>query len=197
MARALRRTDVAIGLAGLVAASTLIHSVLALRFTGLWIMPDEAIYGERALGLWRHGTLSILHGDGAGYSVLYPIVAGLPLSLGKLTSGYDSLKVVQAFVMSLTAIPVYFYGRRLMRPGYALLAAALTLAPCSGSVASPTSWHMKHTYRRAPRKAEWRATTAGSICVRAGRFPGLVSIIMPCCGMLEYTKLSVPSVLRF
>lgn len=27
--------------------------------------------------------------------------------------------------------------------------------------------------------------------------PGLVSIIMPCCGMLEYTKLSVPSVLRF
>jgi hypothetical protein len=128
LARALRRTDLAIALGGLVAVSTLIHSALALRFTGLWIMPDEAIYGERALELWRHGTLSILHGDGAGYSVLYPIVAGLPLSLGKLTSGYDSLKVVQAFVMSLTAIPVYFYGRRLMRPGYALLAATLTLA---------------------------------------------------------------------
>src|SRR5437879_5252456 len=26
--------------------------------------------------------------------------------------------------------------------------------------------------------------------------PGLVSIIIPCCGMLEYTKLCVPSVLR-
>src|SRR5947209_6974624 len=26
--------------------------------------------------------------------------------------------------------------------------------------------------------------------------PGLASLIIPCCGMLEYTKLSVPSVLR-
>jgi hypothetical protein len=25
----------------------------------------------------------------------------------------------------------------------------------------------------------------------------LVSIVMPCCGMIEYTKLCVPSVLRF
>jgi len=128
LARALRRTDVTIALGGLVAGSTLIHSALALRFTGLWIMPDEAVYGERAVEFWRHGTLSILHGDGAGYSVLYPILAGLPLSVGKLTSGYAWLKVVQAFVMSLTAIPVYLYGRRLMRPGYALLAATLTIA---------------------------------------------------------------------
>src|SRR5437763_16514543 len=27
--------------------------------------------------------------------------------------------------------------------------------------------------------------------------PGLVSIVMPCCGMVEYTKLCVPSLLRF
>src|SRR5712692_1332531 len=26
--------------------------------------------------------------------------------------------------------------------------------------------------------------------------PGLVSIVVPCCGMLEYTKLCVPSVLK-
>src|SRR6266568_7881349 len=26
--------------------------------------------------------------------------------------------------------------------------------------------------------------------------PGLVSILIPCCGMLEYTRLCVPSVLR-
>ena len=128
MARALRRTDVGLALVGLVALSTLIHWLIARRFTGLWILPDEAIYGQRGLDFWRHGTLSILHGDGAGYSVLYPIVAGIPLALGKLKSGYDSLKLLQAFVMSLTALPVFFYGRRLMRPGYALLAAALALA---------------------------------------------------------------------
>src|SRR5471030_2072310 len=26
--------------------------------------------------------------------------------------------------------------------------------------------------------------------------PGMVSIVVPCCGMLEYTKLCVPSILR-
>jgi Dolichyl-phosphate-mannose-protein mannosyltransferase len=128
LARPVQRTHVAVALTALVALSTLIHWYAARRFTGLWIMPDEAIYGERALEFWRHGTLSILHGDGAGYSVLYPMLAGLPLSIGKLTTGYTSLKLLQAFVMSLTAVPIYFYGRRLMRPGYALLAGALALA---------------------------------------------------------------------
>ena len=128
MARVVRRTDVGLALFALVALSTVIHWITARRFTGLWIMPDEAIYGERALDFWRHGTLSILHGHGAGYSVLYPIVAGIPLAAGKLTSGYASLKLLQSFVMSLTAVPLYFYGRRLMRPGYALLAGALALA---------------------------------------------------------------------
>src|SRR4051812_3853827 len=27
--------------------------------------------------------------------------------------------------------------------------------------------------------------------------PGLVSILVPCCGMLEYTRLCVPSVLKY
>src|SRR5271170_1513839 len=27
--------------------------------------------------------------------------------------------------------------------------------------------------------------------------PGLVSVVIPCCGMLEYTRLCVPSVLRY
>ena len=36
--------------------------------------------------------------------------------------------------------------------------------------------------------------TANSISITSP--PGLVSIIIPCCGMLDYTKLCVPSVLR-
>jgi len=105
----------------------LVHWLAARHFTGLWIMPDESIYGTRAEQLW-HGTRSIVTGNGAGYSVIYPLVAGLPLSIGRLTTGYAWLKFAQALVMSLTAVPVYLYGRRLMRPGYALVAAALALA---------------------------------------------------------------------
>ena len=91
-------------------------------------MPDEAIYATRALGLWQHGSLPLFGSSGAGYSALYPVFAGGPLSIGSQATGYAILKAVQALVMSLAAWPVYAYTRRLVPEGYALLAAALTLA---------------------------------------------------------------------
>ncbi len=91
-------------------------------------MPDEAIYAVRGLGLWQHGSLPLFGSSGAGYSALYPVFAGAPLSIGSHATGYVVLKAVQAFVMSLAAWPVYTYTRRLVPDGYALLAAALTLA---------------------------------------------------------------------
>src|SRR5215212_8153915 len=33
--------------------------------------------------------------------------------------------------------------------------------------------------------------------ISAAATPNLVSILVPCCGMIEYTKLCVPSVLRY
>jgi hypothetical protein len=91
-------------------------------------MPDEAIYAVRALGFWQHGSLPLFGSSGAGYSALYPVFAGGPLSIGSQATGYAILKIVQALVMSLAAWPVYAYTRRLVPVGYALLAAALTLA---------------------------------------------------------------------
>ena len=128
MVRAVRRAGVVLALPALVGLSTLLQWLAGRRLTGLWILPDEAVYGERALELWHHGQLAVLHGEGAGYGFLYPALAGAPLSAGRLATGYASLKLLQALVMSLVAVPVFFYGRRFMRPGYALLAAALALA---------------------------------------------------------------------
>jgi Dolichyl-phosphate-mannose-protein mannosyltransferase len=91
-------------------------------------MPDEAIYADRAISLWRHASLTVLNGEGAGYSVLYPAVAGIPLSVGSIATGYASLKLLQALVMSLVAVPLVLYGRRIMPTGYALFAGALALA---------------------------------------------------------------------
>jgi hypothetical protein len=91
-------------------------------------MPDEAIYAQRGLELWQHFQLPILNGQGAGYSVLYPALAGLPLSISTLDRGYVWLKLLQALVVSLSAVPVFVYGRRLMSERYALLAAVLTVA---------------------------------------------------------------------
>ena len=128
MARTLRRSALTLSLPALVGASTLLHWYAGSRITGLWIMPDEVIYADRGLDVWRHFSLPILNGQGAGYSVLYPIVAGLPLAVGSLARGYASLKLLQALVVSLSAVPVFAYSRRVMPTSYALVAAALTLS---------------------------------------------------------------------
>jgi hypothetical protein len=128
MARAFRRTGLALALPAVVGVSTVCQWLAGRRLSGLWIMPDEAIYGERALALWVHGRLPVLRGNGAGYGFLYPALAGFPLSVGTFATGYASLKLLQALTMSLVAVPVFFYGRRLMRPRYALAAAVLALA---------------------------------------------------------------------
>ena len=117
-----------LGLSVVVAASTLLHWLAGRRLGGLWIMPDEGVYALRAVAFWRHGPLSLLRGQSGGYAVLYPAVAGLPLSVESIARGYASLKLLQALVVSLAAVPVFLFGRRLMSPRYALLAAVLTVA---------------------------------------------------------------------
>ena len=90
-------------------------------------MPDEAIYATRGLALWKHGTFAV-NGQLAGYGVLYPAVAGLPLALGKTATGLGALKIVQAIGMSLVVVPLVAHGRKLMPAPYALIAAALAVA---------------------------------------------------------------------
>lgn len=131
MARALRRTGLspaAAGLLALVAVSAFFHWLAGRQLAGLWLMPDEAIYAERARTLWQTGTLPLLHGSSAGYGVVYPILAGLPLAIGKVGAGYAALKVVQAVLTSLVAVPVFVWARRLMPDRYAFVAAALAVA---------------------------------------------------------------------
>lgn len=111
----------------IVGGSTLLHWLAGRRLHGLWIVPDEAIYADRALVIWRHGPLPLLHGGNAGYGLLYPLVAGLPLSTGSIPVGYASLKLLQALVVSLAAVPVFLYAQHVMPRRHALLAAALTV----------------------------------------------------------------------
>lgn len=124
----LRRPPAWAILAVLVCGSALLRFWAGVRVAGLWIMPDEAIYASLGQSLYRLGELSIFGGDTALYSLVYPLLAGLPLAWGDLERGYLVLKALQALVMSLTAIPVYLWGRTLVSRGWALVAAALTLA---------------------------------------------------------------------
>jgi hypothetical protein len=115
-------------LGGLVSVSAALRFWVGTRIGGLWIMPDEAIYASLGQNVYRSLELSIFGGPTGLYSLVYPLLTGLPLAYGDLERGYLILKALQAVVMSLTAVPVYLWGRRLMGTHWALTAAALTLA---------------------------------------------------------------------
>ena len=115
-------------LAGLVTLSSALRAWAGLRIPTPWITPDEQIYAELGRSLYETGKLEILGAPTAFYSLVYPALAGLPLAALSPQSGYDALKVLQAAVMSLTAVPVYLWGRSFLAPRWALAAAALTLA---------------------------------------------------------------------
>jgi hypothetical protein len=122
-----RRSEWA-ALVALVLISTVFRAWAAVEVPVPWIAPDEMVYGMLGRSLWLHGSLSILGGPTPYYSLLTPLLAGLPLAAFGLGSGYDMLQGLQAFVMSLAAVPVYLWARTLVPRRSALVAAALTLA---------------------------------------------------------------------
>lgn len=114
-------------LAALVAVSTIVRAFAGLRVPTPWIAADEMIYAELGRSLWETGRLDILGQDSAFYSLLHPALIGLPLAAFDTALGYDVARVLEALVMSLAAVPVFAWGRRLMSERWALAAAALTL----------------------------------------------------------------------
>ena len=114
-------------LSGMLLVSALVRFWAASRIPGLWIMPDEAVYASLGQSLYRSFELSIFGGSTGLYSLVYPLVSGLPLAFGDLERGYEILKAVQAVVVTLTALPVFVWARRLAGERWALVAAGLTL----------------------------------------------------------------------
>jgi Dolichyl-phosphate-mannose-protein mannosyltransferase len=116
------------GVAVLVAASVVLRGVAAAHVPTPWINADETIYAELGRSLWHSGHFRLLGAPTAFYSLVYPALVGGPLSLADRELGYELLKWLQALVVSLTAVPVYLWGRSLVGRRWAVLAAALALA---------------------------------------------------------------------
>jgi hypothetical protein len=112
----------------LLTLSTLLRGYAGVKVHGPWISPDETVYALLGQGLYRHGSLTILGGPTPFYSLVVPVLVGPFLSLHDLALGYSVLKPFQAFVMSLAAVPVYFWTRSVGGRGWAVVAATLTLA---------------------------------------------------------------------
>ena len=117
-----------LALAAIVLASTALRAWASRGVPTPWIAPDELVYGLLGRGLWRDGALRILDEPTPYYSLVVPALVGLPLSIGDLVLGHSILKVLQAFAMSLAAVPVFLWGRTIASPRWALVAATLTVA---------------------------------------------------------------------
>src|SRR5437870_5324050 len=65
----------------LVAASAVGHAVGAWGVAAGWIASDEPTYGMLGRSLWHDGTLTVVGAKGPFYGIVYPALAGLPLTV--------------------------------------------------------------------------------------------------------------------
>jgi hypothetical protein len=113
----------------LVLVSFFVRWWLAGRIVAPWIMVDELVYSELAKSFAATGHFLIRGQHHGAYGFLYPLMIAPAWRLfSSVPEAYAAAKVIGSAAMSLTAIPVYFLARRVLRPLPALLAAALSVA---------------------------------------------------------------------
>jgi hypothetical protein len=116
-------------LAGIVTVSTLVRYVLGRGTPAPWIMVDELIYSELAKSFADSGRFLIRGEATAAYGIVYPaLIAPAWALFESVPQAYAAAKAINAFVMSLAAVPAYFLARRVLAEPLALAAAALTVA---------------------------------------------------------------------
>ena len=112
---------------GIVVVSTGARVWAARGVEAPWIFPDEMTYALLGRSFWHSGSLSLVGGATGGYSLLYPAVVGVPLSLLGPSSGLAVAQFGQALAMSSVAFVVFAWGRRVVVETWALVAAALAV----------------------------------------------------------------------
>lgn len=90
----------------------------------LQVIPDEMLYANTAEGI---RSLDWVWIPNQPPNLLYPFLIAPAWLAGTMESTFEAAKAINVVLMSLTAIPVYLWARRLMSGAYALVAAGLTL----------------------------------------------------------------------
>jgi hypothetical protein len=128
---------------GAIASSTLVSTLLAvgLLFVGFlvrlyltrripapWIMGDELLYSDLARNVADTGHLAL---RGVAFSVrsygIYPLLVAPAWFADSTTTAYGLAKTINALLMTLAAVPVYLWARRIVRPELALCLLGLVL----------------------------------------------------------------------
>jgi hypothetical protein len=113
-------------LAAVVIAAVAVRIVLVDGIKAPVVLCDEFIYANIAKNLADHGRY-LFRGEPIRQSYLYPLMLAPAWFWHSMGTTYALAKAVTATSMTLVAIPAYLWGRRMIDPIYALLAAVLTL----------------------------------------------------------------------
>ncbi len=115
-------------LAGIVVFSVAFRIELGRQIVAPWIMVDELIYSELAKSFASSGHFELRGVSQNGYGFVYPMLIAPAWRLfASVPSAYAVAKGINAVLMSLTAVPVYFLARRVVAPAFALVAATLAV----------------------------------------------------------------------
>jgi hypothetical protein len=121
------RRGAAVLVGGLMLASFVSRALLAQKVLAPWELPDELLYAETS-----RNFLSSLHyvfrDHSAALRTIYPALISPAWLVGSVHTSYVLVKVINAALMTLGAIPLYLWARRLVAPLWAVLVVVLYLA---------------------------------------------------------------------
>jgi hypothetical protein len=113
--------------AGVVLLAFVVRLVLADQIVTPWIMADELIYSEMAKNFADHGEFLLRDTPSHLDNVAYPALISPAWFAASIETAYGLARTINVVLMVMAAVVVYFWGKRLMSPAYALLAAVLVL----------------------------------------------------------------------
>jgi glycosyltransferase involved in cell wall biosynthesis len=126
--RLLRALPLWAWLGALYAASVGVQLALASRVVSPWIMVDELVYSDMARSFADTGHF-LIRGVHANYGFVYPLLLSPAYRFfGATADAYLWARVLNAVAMCSVVFPTYLLARRVVRPGYALGAAALAVS---------------------------------------------------------------------
>lgn len=117
----------ALTLAGVLLTAVAVRLWLAWRIPGPWVMVDELVYSELAKSIGTEAELLIRDEPTSFSSLLYPATIAPAWLASSTATAYPIAKAINVVAMTLAVVPLYFWARRLVPQGYALLAAGLGL----------------------------------------------------------------------
>ena len=116
-------------LAGIVAAGTVLHTLLGRLVVTPSLFPDEYLYSQLGRSLATTGELKVRGVSAHFLPVLEPILTAPVWFAHDVGTSFRLLQLENAFFISLAAIPVYLIARRLhVGPGLALGLSVLAVS---------------------------------------------------------------------